>query len=274
MAKMVSQVKEATSVLNRFTLEGKKALVTGGAGGIGRSTASAFAEMGADVAIVEVPSKMEKAVAIAENLANKWSVKAMAVEGDVSDPGKVDEALNKIVKDLGTIDVVHSNAGILLPEDGPDMPFEYWQKALSVNYTGMFLINRGAARIMREHKHGGSIINTASMSAHIVNPGLGDGDAMVAYTSTKAAVKHLTKAMALNLIKHGIRVNSVSYGYAFSGIHDNMEEEHIKFWESTVPIKRFACMDEVTGIVAFLASDLASYMVGSDVIVDGGYCIS
>ncbi len=269
----MSNIQEMTTVIKKFSLAGKKAFVTGAAGGIGRSTAAAFAEMGADVAIVDIKSKLDKSKEIAKIISNKYGVNAIAVGADVSNPDSVDEMITSIIDKFGTIDIVHSNAGILGENDNSTISFDEWNKIINVNLTGMLLVNKAAANVMIAHKHGGSIINTASMSGHIINPSPEGADSMVAYTTSKAGVIHLTKALAVNYIKYGIRVNSVSYGYVYSGIHEGMKQSHLDFWTSTVPIKRFGTLDEVSGIVVFLATDLASYMVGSDIIVDGGYCI-
>lgn len=180
----------------------------------------------------------------------------------------------EIVKQFGTIDVVHSNAGITSTADGPNLPLEVWNRELSVNLTGMLLVNRAAANLMVSHKHGGSIINTGSMSGHIVNAPMEGADPLVAYATSKAGVVHLTKALALHYIKYGIRINSVSYGYTLSGLHDECDDALMEFLAQTVPMKRFACLDEITGIVAYLASELSTYCVGSDFIVDGGYMIT
>ncbi|MCC8181171.1 MAG: SDR family oxidoreductase [Planctomycetes bacterium] len=268
-----TNVKEPTSVLARFTLKGKKAVVTGAAGGIGRATAMAFAELGADVAIVDIPDKLDKSEAVAKSIAEKYSVKTIALGTDVSDKASVEAMAEAVVKAFGTIDVVHANAGIGAFEDGPDMSLERWNKMLSVNLTGVFLVDVACANVMKAHGHGGSIINTASISAHIVNPPYGDAPAITCYTTCKAGVLHLTKSLALNYAKHGIRVNSISPGYIWSGLHAGCTSERCDFEESTVPVGHYGCLDDVTGPVALLASDLGAYMVGTDIIFDGGVSI-
>ncbi len=268
-----TNVKEPTSVLERFTLKGKKAVVTGAAGGIGRATATAFAELGADVAIVDIPAKMERCRQTAEVISGRFGGKAIAVGGDVADPVSVEQMVAQIVKELGTIDVVHSNAGISALGDEPDMPIEQWKKIIDINLTGVMIVDTACARVMRKHKHGGSIINTSSISGHIVNPPYKDEPNMVAYATSKAAVLHLTKSLALNYIKYGIRVNSISPGYVWSGIHDGYNDEVTNFYESTVPMKHFGSLDDLTGAVALMATDLGAYMVGTDIVVDGGICI-
>jgi len=276
----ILQVQNLLSIKERFTLEGKKAFVTGAAGGIGRSTAAAFAELGADVAIVDIKPKEEKAKEIAEYISKKFGVKSIAVTTDVSDPVAVDSMISQIVKAFGTIEVVHSNAGIVMANDSPEMALDEWNKMVNINLTGMFLVNRTSANVMKDSGKGGAIINTASMSATIVNQAPEGMRHAPAYCATKAAVKHFTKVMAVDYAKYNIRVNSISPGVMFSGIHDSLLASagvaYDIFAETanfSVPMRRYGNMNEIGGIVAFLATDLASYITGADILVDGGYTV-
>lgn len=265
-----TNVKEPTSVLKRFTLAGKKAVVTGAAGGIGRATSLAFGELGADVAVVDIPEKMEKSRAVADDIVKRYGVKAIALGTDVSDKAAVEKMAADVVAAFGTIDVVHANAGIGAFEDGPDMKVEKWDQIMSINLKGVWLTDSVCANVMKTHKHGGSIINTASISAHIINPPYGDAPAITCYTTCKAGVVHLTKALALNYAKFGIRVNSISPGYIWSGLHAGCLPERCEFEEATVPVGHYGSLDDVTGPVCLLATDLGGYMYGSDIIFDGG----
>lgn len=259
------------SVKDRFTLEGKNAIVTGAAGGIGRSTAAAIAELGAKVALVDL--KIEVAQENADFIAKKYGVKTIALAADVSDPASVDAMVEKVVKEFGGIDAVHSNAGIAVSDDSGEMPFESWQKVVDVNLTSMFLVNKAVALVMRSQGRGGAVVNTASMSGTIIN-NLGEGKrSNVAYCATKAGVAHLTKGMAMDFRNEGIRFNSISPGYMYSGLHDHMPQEQLDAMTDAEPWKRFGSMNEIGGLVAFLLTDLASYMTGADVIIDGGHTV-
>jgi NAD(P)-dependent dehydrogenase (short-subunit alcohol dehydrogenase family) len=154
------------------------------------------------------------------------------------------------------------------------MPVDDFKRIIDINLVGMFLVNRECANVMIAHKHGGAIVNTASMSGTIINPTRLETEYMVAYTASKAGAKHLTKGLAVNYIKHGIRVNSISPGYLVSGAHRMMSQIDVDWWANSVPIKRFGEMDEIVGIVCFLASDLSTYFVGSDIVMDGGATIT
>jgi NAD(P)-dependent dehydrogenase (short-subunit alcohol dehydrogenase family) len=267
-------VKDVTSVADRFTLKGKKAIVTGAKGGIGKATAMAFAELGADVAIVDVPAALDESKTVARNLGPRFGVNAIAVGADLSQEDDVKAMVKQVVDVFGTIDVVHSNAGIFAMGDNPNMPVSDFKRIVDINLVGMFLVNRECANVMIAHEHGGSIINTVSMSGTIINPTRLEEDYMVAYTASKAGAKHLTKGLAVNYIKHGIRVNSISPGYLISGAHRLMSQTDVDWWANSVPIKRFGEMDEIVGIVCLLASDLSTYFVGSDIIMDGGASIT
>lgn len=265
-------VKEFTSVKDRFTLTGKKAIVTGGKGGIGRSTAMAFAELGADVAVVDIPAFLKDTQEIAKGISEKYGVKAIGLGADLSKEQDVNAMVQSVVDQLGTIDIVFANAGVFSVKDTALMDLAEFKRIIDINLLGTFMVNKACAQVMIDHNHGGSIINTASMSGTIINPTRLEKDYMVAYTASKAAVAHMTRGMALNLISKGIRVNAISPGYLASGIHKEMDKIDTDWWANSVPIKRFGDMDEIVGIVCFLASDLSSYFVGSDILMDGGLC--
>ena len=181
--------------------------------------------------------------------------------------------IETVVRELGGLDCVHSNAGIVANDDTADMPFESWNRMVSVNFTGMFLVDQAAAVWMREHGVKGAIVNTASMSAHIINRCHFGDPHMICYNATKGGVLNLTKGMAMGFAEAGIRFNSISPGYMWSGIHDTMDDARLEAWANDVPMGRFGSMNEIGGLVAFLVSDLAEYMTGADVLIDGGYCV-
>lgn len=263
------ELNQLKSTKDRFTLSGKKAIVTGAAGGIGRSCAAAIAELGADVALIDL--KGDVAQQNAEYIADKFGVKALAYGVDISDVTAVNDMMGNIIKEFGRVDCVHSNAGIFDGDDNTDMPIELWRKMVDINLTGMYIVNKAACIHMRDTKNGGAIVNTASMSGSIVNRVPGRHN--IGYPATKAGVKHLTKALAMDFRNDNIRVNSVSPGYMFSGIHDGLPQDLLDTVAADVPMNRFGTMDEIGGAVAFLMTDLASYITGADIIIDGGYTV-
>ena len=277
-----NEVKE--NVLERFRLDGKTAVVTGAAGNIGYHTALAFAQAGANVAIVDLPQCLTRSRAVAEELAEKYHVKAAAYGCNLVDAGAVKEMFDQIEKELGSVDVVHNNAGVggaLAPDieewdEEHDMPhLDHWKQVLEINLVSPYIVATAAARVMIREGHGGSIINTASMAGHVVNQApmyqtLDDSS----YGVSKAGVLYFTRHFASQVIKYGIRVNSVSPGYCYSpGLHDGLSEEILNCYVKTQPIMRMAEVEELQGAVLYLASDASTYTVGHDIMVDGGHTI-
>lgn len=270
MGYRVQEINELPSFKGMFSLEGKAALVTGAAGGIGRSTAAGLAELGAKVALMDIPAAEEKLAQNVKDIQSRYGVEAMYVTGDVSSPESVDRFLQQVTDRFGTIHVVHNNAGVGLQPDNSLMPYEMWSKEVGINLTGSFLVARGCAQIMKSHGHGGSIITTASMSGVIVNSG-------VAYASTKAGVKHMSNALAIEYAKDNIRFNSVCYGYILSGLHEKFGFDDVNpvydGMAQATPLGRIAPLEEAVGVVLYLATDLSSFQTSSHVVVDGGVCM-
>lgn len=272
------------NVLERFRLDGKTAVVTGGAGNIGYHTAMAFAQAGANVAIVDLPQCLERSQAVAAEFAGAYQVKAAAYGCDLVDAQAVAELFDAIEAQLGSVDVVHNNAGVggaLAPDieawdPEHDMShLEHWKQVLNVNLVSQYIVATTAARVMIREGHGGSIINTASLAGHIVNQApmfktLDDSS----YGVSKAGVLYFTKHFAAQVVQYGIRVNSISPGYCYSpGLHAGLSEEILECYQKTQPIMRMAQVEELQGAVLFLAGDASTYMVGQDLLIDGGHTI-
>lgn len=271
------QINDQRRIADMISLKGKTAFITGAGGGIGRASAAALADIGADVALMDIPQKREVLVENCKIIEERYHVTAIPVTGNVADEGDVVRMIDEVVNKLGRLDVVFSNAGIGGVQDNPrEIALETWNKLLNVNQTGMFLVDRTAANKMAELGNGGSIINTASMSGHIINKMQRNQmkEHMCAYAATKAAVIQLTKSIAASYVTDNIRCNSISPGMILSGLHDNMDMDALmEFVHDEVPMDRFASLDEIVGIIVFLASDLSTYATGSDFVIDGGVTI-
>ena len=252
------------SVLDLFKLEGKKAFVTGGARGIGKCAAMTFAEVGADVAIVD--KDMEEAVKTAKEIAQATNTNCFAIDCDVTMPDRVNRMSEIILKEYGTIDVAFNNAGIAEAMPAEDMTPEEFQATLDVNLNGVFYTAQAAARIMIAQKKGGSIISTASMSAHIINV----PQTISNYCASKAAVSHMTKALAIEWAKYNIRVNCISPGYIATELVLFLKEMHPE-WISRIPMGRLGKPEDLRAGILYLASDASPYTTGTDLVIDGGY---
>ena len=252
------------NVLELFDLRGKRALVTGASSGIGKKVAQAYLQAGADVAIAARHSDVLESVA-AEIAADRDG-KVVPIRCDVTQPDQVDEMLDRVTAELGGVDIAVCNAGIITVTPMLEMSPEEFQRIQDTNVTGVFLTAQAAARAMVRQGQGGAIITTASMSGHIINVPQQVGH----YCASKAAVIHLTKAMAVELAPHNIRVNSVSPGYILTELVEPLAEYH-RMWEPKIPLGRIGRPEELAGLYLYLASAASSYMTGADVVIDGGY---
>ncbi|RSX54713.1 SDR family NAD(P)-dependent oxidoreductase [Bifidobacterium samirii] len=261
-------------IMDRFSLKGKKGFVTGGAGGLGRNTAAAWAEAGADVAIVDLPSSKERLEALAAELSERYGVKVVPLYCDVSDKAQVDALKESLVDALGTVDMAFINAGVNVPGDDADEPYEVWKKTIDINLTGAYMTAQIAQHIMREHGHGGSLIFTSSLSGHNANFIGGGPSPVAAYGATKAGVYEYARYLAAALAPYGIRANAVSPGYVWSGIFEGrITPEGHDMMVHPVPMHRFGTNEEIASAVLFLASDASSYITGTNIQVDGGYSV-
>lgn len=251
------------SILDAFRLDGKKAVVTGAARGIGQASAVALAEAGADVAVIDI-------IDTSETIAKIEAVgrKAYGIKADLTVEDEVNAAVAEAKEKLGAIHVLHNNAGIAYCVRCEDMTFEEWRKVLAIDLDAVFLVARAVGRIMIKDGTGGSIVNTASMSGTIVNY----PQEQVAYNAAKAGVIHLTKSLACEWAKHGIRVNCISPGYVCTDMTPaTTNQAWQEIWFSMCPTKRMATAQEMAGGILYLASPASSYTTGANLEIDGGY---
>ena len=249
---------------NLFDLTGRKALVTGGATGIGKGIALGLAAAGADVALTYRSHQPEDALSEIKAMGRK----AAAVQADFTDMDQAAAAdVTGFAKDaLSGLDILVNNAGIIHREDSVDMPLEEWRRVLSVNLDSVWLLSQAAGRHMVAQGSGKIIIVSSVLSTQ-------GGLRVPAYASSKHAVIGLTRALCNEWAPHGVNVNSVAPGYTAT---DNTEAlrrdpERSKALLDRIPAGRFADPSEIAGAAVFLASDAAAYCHGSVITVDGGW---
>ena len=253
-------------IIEKMRLDGKAIYVTGGASGIGKSVATALAEAGADVAIVDV--NLEGAEAVAKEIAEATGSKTIAIRCDVTNQDDVEAMVAKVVDTYGKLDACFNNAGICLNVPAEEMTYEQWNKVININLNGVFLCATAAGRVMLKQGYG-SIINTASMSAHIVNV----PQPQCAYNASKAAVIQLTKSLAIEWAKRGVRVNSISPGYIGTELTLNSPTlvPLIEKWNHMAPLGRMGTPEELQSICVYLAGDTSTFTTGSDFVIDGAF---
>lgn len=257
------------AIIERFQLDERVSLVTGGGSGIGQGFAHALGEAGAKVAVVDMNTKAAEAVA---HELTVTGVDAIALTADVTRPDQVQKMADSVVNHWGSLTIGVNNAGIAGWFDAETMPVEEWRKIMAVNLDGVFYCAQAEARIMLAAGYG-KIINTASMSAHISNT----PQNQAAYNASKAGVLHLTRSLATEWAARGVRVNSISPGYTRTALVEQFINEPIgadkyPFWMERTPMGRMAEVSDLVGALVYLASEASDFMTGHDMIIDGGYC--
>lgn len=255
-------------------LEGKVVAVTGGSRGIGRAVALACARAGADVVVNfrtggDADASSGPGQEVLEAIRGLGR-QAIAVEGDVADPGTANTIVAGAVEAFGKLDVLASNAGICPFHTFLDMPLDTMRRTMEVNLFGTFYVAQAAANQMVRQGHGGSIIAMSSISALV------GGGQQTHYTPTKAGIHSLMQSCAIALGPHGIRCNSVLPGTIETDINkeDLSDPEKRAYFNKRIPLGRLGEPEDLGGPVVFLASDMARYVTGAALLVDGGLFVN
>ena len=241
-------------------LKDKVALITGGARGIGKAIALAYAKEGADIVVADV--NLEEAEKTAKEI-ELLGRKALALTMDVTDYTKVEEAVNKILDKFAKIDILVNNAGITKDNLLLRMSQLEWDVVLNVNLKGTFNCIRAVSRVMIKQRSG-RIVSIASIIGLIGNPGQAN------YSASKAGIIALTKTAAKELASRNINVNAVAPGFIQTDMTAKLSEELKQKMLSNIPLNKLGSADDVAAVCLFLASEDSSYITGQTIVVDGG----
>jgi L-rhamnose 1-dehydrogenase len=245
-------------------LAGKRVVITGASAGIGRAVALEAAKQGADVAFNYIGDAKPANALVSEIRA--MGRRAFALHGDIAAHETSQQLVDSAVRELGGVDVLVSNAGICPFHAFLDMPPEVFERTMRVNLHGAYYVTQAAAKQMVAQGKGGAIIAISSISALV------GGEFQTHYTPTKAGVHSLMQSVAIALGKHGIRCNSVLPGTIQTDINreDLANPDKRRYMEGRIPLGRLGVPEDIAGPVVFLASDMARYVTGAALLVDGG----
>ena len=249
-----------------FRLDGRIALVTGASSGLGRHFAATLAHAGATVALAA-----RRADRLAAGVADIEAAggRALAVEMDVTDEASVRAGFAAIEAKLGPADLIVNNAGVAVSRPLLEQTEDDWDSVVDTNLKGAWLVAQEGARRLVAARQAGAIVNIASITGERVAGGVAP------YCASKAGLIHLTRAMALELARHGIRVNAIAPGYVETELnHDFLASDAGQRLMARIPQRRFGRAADLDGALLLLAGDAGAYITGSVIAVDGGHLVS
>ncbi|CDQ42010.1 MULTISPECIES: SDR family NAD(P)-dependent oxidoreductase [Virgibacillus] len=242
-------------------LENKVAIITGGASGIGEATARLFAQEGAKVVIADLADRGQE---ISHDLIQQ-GYESLFVKADVTNEEHTKNMIEQTVRQFGQLDIMFANAGIANEANIHEMSYEQWKKTMDINLSGVYLSDKYAIEQMRKQGTGGAIVNSGSIHSFVGK------DGVTAYAAAKGGVKLLTQTLGITYSKEGIRVNAVCPGYIDTPLIADSPKEVKEHLVNLHPMGRLGRADEVAKAVLFLASEDASFIAGTTLLVDGGY---
>ena len=248
-------------------LDGRVAVVTGGARGLGLAMARALARQGVRPALLDLLPEVAES---ATTLQGETGVSSVGITVDVTDEQSVAAAFAEVERTLGSPSILVNAAGITVWEDSIDAPRESWQRVIDVNLTGTFLCCQALAQAARAAGHRAAIVNVSSMSAQVVNV----PQHQASYHASKAGVDMLTKTLAVEWAPLGIRVNAIAPGYMLSDMTRQFMDANpdlARRWTDMIPAGRMGEPADLEALVVLLCSDRSSYLVGQSIVIDGAY---
>jgi NAD(P)-dependent dehydrogenase (short-subunit alcohol dehydrogenase family) len=244
-----------------FSLEGKTAIITGGAAGIGYATARFFAEKGVNLALADLNKDVD-------GIAKKLGPGHIGVSGDVTGAAYRRSVIDAAVKAFGKVDILVNSAGIVALEKAEIISEDFWDKTIEVNLKAGFMMAQAFGAYLIKNKLPGTIVNIASQAGVIAL------DKHVAYCASKGGIISMTQVLALEWGKYGIRVNCVSPTVVLTELgHKAWDGPAGEALKKEIPAERFAEPDEIAGVIAFLCSSAAAMITGHNLLIDGGYTI-
>ncbi len=254
------------SVLDRFRLDGRVALVTGGTKGLGRSMATGFVEAGAQVAIVSRHG--EEAVMVAQELSTHGGTRCVGYAADVTDPAQVEALVSRVLADFGRVDVLVNNAGVNIRGPIEELSVENFETVQAINVRGPWLMCRALASHFKAQRYG-RVINIGSMLAVV---GMAE---RTPYATSKGALLQLTRVLALEWAPYGVTVNAILPGPFATEMNLPIlaNPEVYQSFIARIPLGRWGELEEIQGVALFLASDASSFVTGAALAVDGGFTV-
>jgi NAD(P)-dependent dehydrogenase (short-subunit alcohol dehydrogenase family) len=248
-------------------LKGRRVLITGASSGLGAHFARLAARCGA--AVVIGARRVARLEALAAELLALGAADVTVLEFDVTSPESVVNGFDTIAATGGPLDVVVNNAGMSGEGLAIDLPIERFDEVMAINLRGVWLVATEAARRWRDTERGGAVVNIASIQGERVATGI------AAYSASKAAVVHMTRGLALEWARYGIRVNAIEPGYVRTEMTDTLwETDHGKAMIKRIPMRRLGTPEELDGALLLLATDAGSWITGAALAVDGGHLVS
>ncbi|NIS61507.1 MAG: glucose 1-dehydrogenase [Proteobacteria bacterium] len=251
-------------ILEKFSLEGKSGIVTGGGSGIGKGIASGLVQAGAEIVIA---GRRRETLEGAAQEMRQFGGPVIPVQADISKMGDVKVLVDRAVKEFRKIDFLFNNAGTIRRNPSEDFLESDWDEVINTNLKGPFFLAQAVARVMISQKRKGKIINTSSLIA------VQGGKRVPAYAASKGGITQLTKSMANDWAKYNILVNAIGPGWVNTELTEPLRHDKERFSEITgrIPLGRWADPEDLAGVAVFLACDASDYITGQVIFVDGGW---